>query len=168
MRALRSKDFPQDRQTKLQNTLPPPPSSPYHPHASPRFITVQETPHCSRLWLTQLVFSLSFSHHLIPKFIQFLSQFWIWTSLQSTLVDSVSFLTQSFSPFFLTFFHLFTFSLFCHFWTLLQLTLVDSVSFLTQFFTSLDPQVHSVPLSVQEPLQSARLSQFFHSVFDIT
>ena len=25
MRALRSKDFPQDRQTKLQNTLTPPP-----------------------------------------------------------------------------------------------------------------------------------------------
>ena len=110
VRALRSKDFPQDRQTKLQNTLTPA-SFPYHPH--PRFITVQETPHCSRLWLTQLVFSLSLFH-----------------------------------PFFLTFFHLFTFSLFCHFWTSLQLTLVDSGSFLTQFFTSPDPQVHLVSLSV--------------------
>ena len=66
MRALRSKDFPQDRQTKLQNTLTPP-SSPYHPHPSPRFITVQETPHCSRLWLTQFFFhSVFFTLFFLP------------------------------------------------------------------------------------------------------
>ena len=74
MRALRSKDFPQDRQTKLQNTLTPP------------FLSLSPTP-------------LPYIHYCPRN-----------TSLQSTLVDSVSFLTQ--------------------------------------FFTSLDPQVHLVSLSV--------------------
>ena len=86
MRALRSKDFPQDRQTKLQNTLTPSLSLPPTPLPS---------------------------IHYCPRN----------TSLQSTLVDSVSFLTQFFSPFFLTFLSSF------HFFTLLSLldiTAVDS------------------------------------------
>ena len=39
LKALRSKDFPQDRQTKLQNTLTPLPLPTTHT-SSPRFITV--------------------------------------------------------------------------------------------------------------------------------
>ena len=79
MRALRSKDFPQDRQTKLQNTL------------TPLFLSLSPTP------LPSI--------HYCPRN----------TSLQSTLVDSVSFLTQFFFTLFSYLF--FIFSLFHSFVT---------------------------------------------------